>query len=169
MSRKTRKITVAALLSAISVVFLYFAAIIPTGQMGFIALSCISGVAAVIECGMGGGIGVYVCASLLSFLILPNKNPSFIYMLFFGYYPILKSIAEKQKSRVLEWIVKLAVFNVAAVVILRVFSLLTFSGVFEKLTLPVIIVALNVVYVVFDIGVSKVIGYYMARIHRAKK
>lgn len=166
MNPKVKKITRSALFSAIAVIFLYIASVFPTGQLGFTALASFSGIAAVIECGIPGGIAVYVCGSLLGFLTAPDKTPVYIFMLFFGYYPILKSVAERQKSRVLEWIIKIVLFAAAAFVALRILSLLTVPDMLSGLGIVPIMILLTGIYVVFDIGISKLIFFYMSRVSR---
>lgn len=170
MKPETKKITRAALLSAVAVIFLYIASVFPTGQLGFTALASFSGIIAVIECGLPGGIAVYICGSVLGFLISTVKIPVYLYMLFLGYYPILKSIAERQKSRIVEWIIKIVLFAAAAFVALNVLSLLAVPAALSSFgTIPIIIL-LIAVYVIFDIGISKLIFFYTSRVsHNIRK
>lgn len=168
MNKKTKKITVAAMMTALAVVFLYLAAILPTGRYGLVAAASLFGVAAVIETGISGGVFVYLGASLLGLLLVPDKLDLMLFVLFFGYYPVLKSLAERLENIVLSWIIKLAVMNGALTVILLFFSSLIFdyAAVFSSTAL--VYLFLNVVFVIFDIGVSKVIAYYMYRIKNVK-
>ena len=166
MKKKSRFIAVCAMLAALSVAVLYIASVSPTGRLGIVAASSLLGIAAVIEATVKGGCAVYVVTALLGFLIVPEKSAPLLYTLFFGYYPIIKSIAENRKSRALEWLIKLLSANAALTAILLLFSGLVrdFLGL-DWGMLPIYAV-FNVCFVIFDIGVSKVIGLYLARISK---
>jgi len=167
-NRHTKTITVCALMIALSCVSLCFGSILPTGQLGFAALAALFGVAAVVETGLKGGAAVYIGALLLSLLISADKTPSILYGLFFGYYPLLKSFAERRRSRVVEWVVKLAVMNAALTAIVLLFRGLVFD--IQSLTdsLLVVYIAANVVFVIFDLGVTRVVGFYVSNIRKRR-
>ncbi len=164
MKFKTRDLTLLALFTAFSAVFIYLASISPTGQIGLLGAASVFGVAAVIECGLGGGVAVFIISSLLSLLLVPNKTVVLVYVIFFGYYPILKSLAERCRSRVLEWIIKLLVLNTALVVIFFVFSGTVFDISRFKNSYIIAFIVFNAVFIVFDIGVSKLVQFYISKI-----
>ena len=166
--RNTRYITVCALMIALSCVSLCFGSLLPTGQLGFAALAALFGVAAVVETGLKGGAAVYICSLVLSLLISSAKAPSVLYGLFFGYYPLMKSFAEHRKSRVVEWVIKMVVLNAALTVIVLLFRGLVFD--IQSLTdsLAVIYIAANIVFVVFDLGVTKVVGFYISNVQKRR-
>lgn len=141
----------------------------PTGRMGFMALASLFSVAAVVECGKASATAVFVLASVIGFVILPDKSPLAFYTLFFGYYPIIKSIAENLKKPALQWSVKLAVFNCALTVIFVFMRELLMLRFFDKLPEAylgvAIYIAFNIIFIIYDIGLSKLIGFYMYRIH----
>ena len=123
----------------------------------------------VIQSGYVPAVMVYVVSALLGFLILPDKAPLAFYGLFFGYYPIVKSVAEKIRNRVLSWCVKLVVFNAALTVMFVFFKELLMLIFFDKLSgnvLGIVVyIAFNIIFVVYDFGMSKLIGFYLIRIH----
>ncbi|MBR5381762.1 MAG: hypothetical protein IK136_03980, partial [Oscillospiraceae bacterium] len=104
----------------------------------------------------------------LSLLISSNKAPAILYGLFFGYYPLMKSFAERRKSRVIEWVVKMAVMNAALTVIVLLFRGLVFD--IQSLTdsLVLVYIAANVIFVIFDIGVTKVVGFYISNVKKRR-
>ena len=69
----------------------------------------------VVEFGQGFAALIYVAVSILSLLLLGNKEAAIMYIAFFGYYPILKSILEKHIKGFICWIVKYLIFNVAMI------------------------------------------------------
>ena len=169
MKKGTKTITICAMMTALSLVFMYIGILIPSGRAGFMAVASLFTVAAVIECGYVPALCVFAASSVLGFLIMPDKAPIMFYILFFGYYPIIKSIGEKLKSRVPEWIIKLAVFNIALTAMVLFFRELLMFSFLDRLAGTVYIVVLyvlmNVVFVIYDYGVSKLIQFYMYKIH----
>lgn len=169
MNIKTKNLTLCAMMAALSVVFMFIGTVFPSGRMGFMAIAALFTVAVVIQSGYVPAVMVYVVSSILGFLILPDKAPIAFYGLFFGYYPIVKSVAEKLKASVLSWGLKLIVFNAALTVMFVFFKELLMLRFFDKLSgvvLGIVIyIAFNIIFVVYDYGMSKLIGFYMVRIY----
>lgn len=169
MRNKSKKIAVAAVMTAVTVVMMYLASILPTGRLGYLGIASLLGVAAVIESGISGGAMVYAASCILGILLAPSKDVVLIYALFFGYYPLLKSVAENQKKRILGWIIKLAAVNAALTILIFAFREMFFNISGLDYAVPIVYAVINAVFVLFDIGVSGVISFYMARIHRKIK
>ena len=74
MRIKTRTLAYLAVLSALGTVFEYLSSVLPTGQLGFLALASLCGVAAVIESGAGGGIAAFIVMMLGITLPAPIVN-----------------------------------------------------------------------------------------------
>ncbi len=159
-----RRVAFAAVFTALSVAFMYIASAFPTGQLGFLGVSSLCGIAAVVEYGLPGGAFVWLASSVLGFLLVPAKSLVWLYALFFGSYPLVKALTERW-GRTAEWCAKLVYFNAcltAAVFLLR-FAFLSFGG--GNLSTAVLYLLGNAVFVLFDIAVSRAIGFYMKRIH----
>lgn len=163
----TGRITLVAVLSALSFIFLYVSAIVPTAQMGVVAIAGLFPAGAVVSAGLGAGFFCYSVSGLLGLLLIPNKGNALLYLLFLGLWPMLKSLCERLSNRWLEWVCKLAIFNAAL-------SLLWIA--LRSVLLPFLPVALNstwliyltgnVVFLIYDIGFSKLIAFYVVRIDR---
>lgn len=70
----------------------------------------------VIEYDFKWALGVYVVVSVLSVFLAGDKEAVLFFVALFGYYPILKNIFEvKIKNKALIILLKLVVFNIAAV------------------------------------------------------
>ena len=145
---------------------LYVTSFWPTGQYGFVAIASLFVAAAVIDIGMVNGIYVFVVSSVLGMLIVPDKASPLLFILFFGYYPIVKSLIEKIGNVFLQWILKLLVFNAALTVMWFLFRemLLGFSEGIPGILIVYILG--NVIFVVYDYGYSKVIRFYAERVSR---
>ena len=166
MSKKTRRITLTAVFTALTLVFLYLASILPTVRLGFTAAASLFAVAAVIEAGIVSAFFVFIGSSIIGALLLPDKTAVIIYVLFFGYYPVIKSLAEKSRSMLLNWALKLAVFEAAFTLTWFLFRSLIFNV--KVLWMPVIVVYLigASAFLVFDIGLTRLIGFYIIRISK---
>ncbi|MBR2353994.1 MAG: hypothetical protein IKA76_05790, partial [Clostridia bacterium] len=124
---------------------------------------------AVIEYGGGAPWMVFATTSLLSLLLLShNRAPAMMYLLFFGYYPIIKEKLEK-KPRLVAWILKEVIFNVALIVLL----LLTHLFLFPAATLGSMLyyyvflaLAAEVIFPVYDVALTRLITLYLFRLRK---
>ena len=155
-----------ALFSALCLVSLYIAAVWPTGQLGIAAFASLFVAAAVIETGFGYSISVYIVSSALGMLLLPNKIPPLLFVLFFGFYPILKNLFERLGSLFAQWLLKLVVFNASLTVMIFLIGELFVAFTSLRFGLVMLYVAGNAVFALFDYGYSKVVLFYMDRIHK---
>ncbi len=169
MDRKVRTITLSAVLTALTVSFLYLANILPAGRLGIIALASLFATAAVIESGIGAAVFVFFGSGILSALILPDKTTALLFALFFGYYPIIKSLAEKIRKAVFSFAVKIAVFNVSLTIVWFIFRKLLFEAQILETNVFIIYALGNIAFILFDIGLTKLIGLYIARISKNLK
>jgi hypothetical protein len=165
VDNRTRVITRGAVLLALTVVFQYAARALPTGQLGFLAVSSLFTAAAVIEGGHLTGLLVYIGGAALGALLANGTPVIWLYALFFGYYPIVKSLAERVKRRTaaLAWAIKLAVFNAA---VTAVYYLVTFAILGLRFNAIVVYLAGNAAFALYDLGLSKLIGVYITRISK---
>lgn len=105
--------------------------------------------------GRGYALYVYLAVSILSMLFVPDKEAVLMYALFFGYYPIIKPFVEKIKIKVLPFVLKLLLFNIAVFVIeilcVKVFGIPFFDdGVFSKSILIFFAVSMNLCFVMYE-------------------
>ena len=177
MSKSTRRLTLSALFSALAVVSLYVASVWPTGQLGLTAVASLFVAAAVIESGIASGISVFAVSSLIAFLILPNRIPLVLFVVFFGYYPVIKSLIEKRGHIILQFLCKLAVFNASLSVTWFFLRGLLFDfGEAETEILFVsggsgievffIFLSGSLVFILFDYGFTKLVWFYINRISK---
>ncbi len=128
---------------------------------------------AVIETNIKWAFITYIVSAVITFL-MAEPEAKMLYVLFFGYYPILKAIFEKPKSRVLEYLLKFAVFNAAVLLnYLLIAPVMGFSvedfGEFGKYSAIVLLVGANIVFPIYDLAVSQMSQFYMVRVHPSVK
>ena len=163
--RQSAKVALDGILCALSLVCMLLT-ILPISEMGLPALAGAVLIPIILEIGVKWGWMSYACVALLSLLITPSMEAKVLFIAFFGYYPVLKALIERLRKIWLEWIIKLAVFNLT--MIGAYWIMLTFLGLpadsFEifGLDLPFVILAIgNVAFVLYDIALTGVITTYL--------
>ena len=152
-----------SLTCALSVVIMYLGAIIDVLDLTTAALASLLCIIVIFEAGGAYPWLVYAVTSVLSLLLLPQKFGALVYTFLAGVYPSLKCIFERCKSRIVEWVLKLAYFNLAMLLLVLTAALV--------LSLPEItrgyIIALfalgNFTFVIYDILLSMLIFLYISK------
>ncbi len=126
----------------------------------------------VIEVDKKWGFASYIVSALLVAILPGDSEAKLLYIAFFGYYPILKAVLENKCNRVLEYILKFAVLNIALILSYGVFSTVLGidvgdMGEFGKYTRLILLAAANIIFPIYDLAVSRVAGAYIARFHRS--
>ncbi len=180
VSEKTKKLTLSALLSAMGVVLLIIGAFVEVLDLSMAALASFFCIFAVIELGRGYSWMIYGVTGILAIIFMPQGLGGWFYILFFGYYPIVKEKVEKL-TRTLSWIFKLLIFN-AAITVYGVISYFLFLGELEILLsefsallggkpsgaalFAVIYAILNIVFVIYDIALTRLITLYFLKLRK---
>ena len=166
------KTALGAMLTALSVVIL-----IPSALEVFVyTLPAFAGMLtmfAVVELDKKWALGIYAATSLIGLLLVPNKEAVVYYVAFFVYYPVIKALFESRLPRTLEYVLKFIVFNVsvlaAGAVMIYIFGmpyeqLLGIDGesaFFAKYALPIMLALGNIVFIVFDVALTRLVTAYV--------
>ena len=169
MPRKTntRQLTVCAMLAALGVVLLWIGSVLEVAEISMAVIASLLCIIAVIEYGGAAPWLVFASTSVLSLILLPNKGVALTYAVFFGYYPILKEKIER-RSRTVRWVLKELIFHAALVALFFAWKLLffpTLSAVTPTL-LFLLLLLLEVVFVLYDIALTRLISLYLFRIRQ---
>lgn len=169
MLKKSTKVALGGMVAALSIVLMFLTGILPFLTY---AVPCMAGfllVAVVIECGYQWAFLVYLAVSVLSLLLAPDKQAAMVFA-FIGYYPIVKGLVEQNfaSKKLLSWAIKFLVFNLAMLVVywllihvLQIPDVMTEMGSLGRYTGLVTLACGNVVFVVFDIALSRVVDAYV--------
>lgn len=161
------RIALVGVLAALSLIVLYLSAVSPAAQLGIVAIAGVFPAGAVVSAGLGAGFFCYGAAGLLGLLLVPDKANALLYLLFFGLWPMLKSLLERLPGRPAEWAGKLAVFNAALTLCWFGLKALFLPFLPSALTAAWMVYAAgNVAFVIYDIGFSKLIAFYVARVDK---
>ncbi len=175
--RNSGKIALGGLISALCLVCMFLTGLIPFATIALPAIAGVLLIVVVIELGKRWALLVYAAVSLLSILLTADMEAKLLFILFFGYYPILKAVVEKMSNRLLQWTCKLAVFNAAAIgaylLAVFVFSLPVQLELFGVSIPLVLLLAGNVVFVIYDYAVTALTSVYVlqfqSKIHKRLK
>ena len=180
VSDRTKKLALGAMLAAMGVVMLAIGGLIEVLDLSMAALASFFCIFAVLEMGKGYPVMVYATTGVLAVLIMPQWLSGWFYLLFFGYYPIVKEKLERL-PRAVAWILKLLVFNVA-ITVYAVICYFLFFGELELLMnefstlfggmnvggvlIAIVYAILNLVFVMYDFALTRLISLYLTRFRR---
>lgn len=95
----------------------------------------------------------FISTSIISFILFNDKECVLLYILFFGYYPLIRDKINDIKPKFLSYLLKFITFN-AAMVLTQVLCVYVFGIPFDdmlgKWGIVVFVLCLNLVFVVFD-------------------
>ena len=153
------------MLTALSVVILFFAALAPSGKLGLTAVAGLIPAVAVLNGGIRTGFLCYAGTSILSLVLLPGKLPALLYAILLGHYPMLKSLIERLHRRPLEWLLKLALANALFFLLRRFVWALLVPALPEALSAAwLYYLSGNAAFIAYDFGFSRLIALYRSRI-----
>lgn len=169
----SKKVAVAGVLSALSVVLMLVGGVIPiaTFMAPILAGLCLIPVA--VEVGVKTALLAYLAVSIIAFLLVPDRELVFFFIFLFGYYPLLRPVIHKIPIKALQWVVKLVLFNGAVAVIYAVLLLLfsnpllqqefaSYSSVYYVFFL----VAGNLLFLLYDNLTDKIKIIYLHRVRK---
>lgn len=169
--KTTARIAFCGIIGALSVVLMFLTGAVPVATIAIPALAGCFLIPAVAECGAKWGFGVFAVTGILSFLLATDREAFLIYVLFFGYYPVLYAVLDRMKNRKLMYVIKLVIFN-AACVLEALLAVYVFGIPFENigflgnLTAVVLLVLANIVFVLYDHALRGLIAMYFAKFHK---
>ena len=116
MVHKTSKqIAIGGLSAALCIVVMLTTALIPFATYALPALAGIVLIPVAAELGTRTAWLTYAVVSMLSLLMVPDKETSLMFIAFFGYYPFLKMKLDTIKYRLPRILAKLAIFNITII------------------------------------------------------
>lgn len=183
--QRTKTLTVSALLAALGVALLAVGLIIETLDLSMAAMASFFCLFAVLEIRGKFPWLIYAVTGILAVVLMPTNLGGWFYLLFFGYYPIVKDLLERFKKPI-SWTLKLIIFNLTLTVCILV-TFYIFSGdtagktildafsfafgvenIGEIVTIGVFLLA-NMTFVVYDIALTRLIIVYYAKIRSKLK
>lgn len=166
----TFRIAYCGVISALGLVIMMLTSLISIGTYAF---PCFAGILisfVVAEYGCKWGIGVFAVVAILSAFLSGDKEAVLYFIALFGYYPVLKNVIEKRlHKKWIQYILKFAVFNAAAVAsfFIAIFVLsipadeFNIFGVYVSL---VFLAAGNIFFLLYDYAVTVFVFQYVTKL-----
>lgn len=170
--KKSAKTAIGGISAALSIVLMFLTSVIPSMTYALPAAAGILLTVIVIEIDKKWAFGVFAAVGLLSILLIADKEAAVMYIMFFGYYPILKAILEEKLPKVVSWVLKFLVFNVSMVAAFLI-TVYVFNIPFDEMEKYGIKTAFfllglgNIVFLIYDYALSNLVKLYMLKWRRA--
>lgn len=161
---KSQKVALGGIVTLLSTVSLYISSILPTNRLFFFALGTFFLAVIIIESNISFAVLVYVSSSILSFIIIPNKAIVLPYVIFFGYYAIIKSLIERINILAIELLIKLMLFNISIYITYSIFINVLLGDIIIKLPVWAIFLLMQLVFIIYDYAFSLGVFFYRNKI-----
>ena len=164
MNDSAKRVARLAVLTALGVVLLLLTNVVPAGKLGLMALASLPVCVSLMMYGRKWAAGVFAVTAILGFLLFPGTT-AIGYALFFGYYPVAKSLFERVRGAWQPWALKLALYA-AAFTAYWFLARALFGGVDAGMPWYVVFEIGAIVFVVYDLCYSLIICFYLDKIAR---
>ncbi len=162
------KVAVGGVVSALCLTLMFLTGVFPLLSM---AIPIYAGALMIVvakEVSASWAFAAYCAVSLLSLFLTPDKEASTLFIMFFGYYPIILPKLDKIKLAPLKIGVKLAIFNGAIIIWYKIIALIMgvydFFGDFSflgKYAEAVVIIFINLVFFLYDYTIEMIERVYV--------
>lgn len=144
--------------SAFTIILLNVATISPSGRAGLLALSSFFPFILGYLGTTRGGFLCWLSSSILSFLFVPSKSISLLYVFCFGLYPLFRFFLEERTKKISLFLLKLGYANGSFFLFLSLFRGLFFASLpaFLQENLAFFLLGGNVIFLVYDCGLSRI-------------
>lgn len=162
--KNSLKIAFCGITTALSILFMFLGGVI---YLFSYIMPMLAGVLMIMvkkTFGTSSAVLTYVSTSLLSFILVADKECMLMYVMFFGFYPILKCYLEKIKNKPVRFIVKSVIFNLlmllVQVILFYVFGIPFFENEGGIALMVLFVVMLNILFIVYDFMLNKILIVY---------
>ncbi len=171
MHRYSYFVALGGILSALSLASMFIAVLMPFLYLIMpMVASCLIYIMAM-ETTPRWSLLTYAAVSVLSLFIAPNKSASLVFILFFGYYPLLRMLMNRWHARVVAFIVRLAIYNAAvlayfygSVYLLGAEDMLESLGKYGRYGGWILLALANITFLCFDYIMSLFPEIYRTRL-----
>lgn len=157
MHIKAKMIAFLGLLLSCTVLLVIFSGIIETNTLFLLAAASFFVGVAIRESGLMLGFGFFIAATLLSFILAPNKLYCITFSAMALYILLIETIWEKRMMKNMNWnkvffIIKVIIFNLMYIPALMLFKEIIFPGGIRNTFLVILIILGQIALVIYDIA-----------------
>lgn len=157
MKKLSYKVSLGGIMSALCILLMFLTAVFPPLNITIPIFTGLLIAMVSVETGAPWAFATYGSVAVLSLFVTPDKEAAILFIMFFGYYPVLQQILDRMKSKPLRLAVKLAVFNAAIIsaycIIMNVFGMTDIFSDFDsfgKYMIPALLLFGNAMFVFYD-------------------
>lgn len=161
-----KRVALNGILIAFTVIVLFFATVLPTSRLSLYALSSFFVSIVVVEFGIKNGCFFYIASSILALTVIPNKIGLLPYVIFFGAYGLVKFFIERLNKISIEYILKFVFFNISLLLGYFFAKQLFFQNINIKIPWWALVIALEIVFIIYDYVYTLFIQYYKTKIRK---
>ena len=159
--KSSRRVALSGVFTALCVTVLFLGSAVTVLDLSSAAVASFVILVALTELGPGYALGVYAAASVLTAVLLPNKEPAVYFILFSGFYPVLKVPLNKIKPKALSYAARFAVFDICAVAAGLVLIYVLNIPAESKWDAALFIIAANIAFAVYDLALERTTLFYL--------
>ena len=164
------KISMGGIVAALSLVLMFLTSVIPFGTYAFPTFAGILLVLIVLNLGYCYAVAVYIIVAVLSFLLVTDKEAALLFAIFLGYYPIVKGLIERIHSKILQYAVKILLFNICMIgaffIGTALLSIPKESFEIFGVYLPWLFLVIgNFAFIIYDLCVTRLVTIYLLKWH----
>lgn len=171
MNNTSYKVALGGIISALCLVSMFLTGVIPILSL---ALPMVAGTLMMIikeEVSTGWAFLTYTAVSLLSLFVTFDKESSVMFIFLFGLYPILKTLFDKIKLKLIRVLSKLAYYNVSVTIAFQItFKLFGMEELAEQMNeyfkhgMLILLIATNPVFLMYDYVLGNLIEIYYKKL-----
>lgn len=156
MKDKAFKVSLCGVTSALALLIMFMSGIFPMLDYALPMYAGFTMVVVIVETNRKWALMTYISVSFLCLFLTPNYQASFLFILFMGYYPILRYSLQKLAKPV-SVLIKFIVFNLSIIIYYNIFTKLFTGidmtedlGIFGEYSIYAMWVAANILFVFYD-------------------
>ncbi|MEG2000044.1 MAG: hypothetical protein RR053_01425 [Evtepia sp.] len=150
---KSKKLALCGMLGALMIVIMLLGSLFPMATYCYPAIAGFLLIPVARECGGHSAATLYIATSLLSLMLIPDKEGALLFLFLFGLYPLIKPYVQKIHLRSIRIVVKLIFFDgmfFLAYLLLRVLFMPELSMFASQAMAIVFIVIGNITFLLYD-------------------
>jgi len=151
------------LLAALGVLCVYLSSYLPTNKMFLEAVATCLIIVGIMVTGVKNSIAIYSATALLSLLLCGIRLTTISYIIFFGLYGFVKHYIEGLNKIGMEYALKLIYCNLCMFVLFAIYKLFLPTLFDFRISLYILVLAAQVVFLVYDYALSAFITYFKRR------
>ncbi|MGN0665935.1 MAG: hypothetical protein ACI4KF_05360 [Huintestinicola sp.] len=162
------KVAIGGVISALCLALMFLTGVIPLLSM---AIPIYAGALMIViakEVNTPWAFAAYISVSILSLFLTPDKEASMLFIMFFGYYPVLLPKLDQIKLIIVRLLCKFAIFNVSMTVWYKLmiyimgsydfFEEFAFLG---KYAIVGVMVFINLIFLLYDFTIRRIVECYI--------